>query len=145
MTSISRARPFRLRQGYGGPPKLKERRLVGGAFLVVLLMATSLGAHHSHGNYNMTAYTILKGTVKEVHWINPHTWIYIEVKDDKGEPTIWALEGASVIQVERRGWTKDMLKIGSTIGVRCHQLRDNSSGCLLGFITLEGAAEKMFD
>jgi hypothetical protein len=93
----------------------------------------------------MTAYTILEGVVKEVHWINPHTWIYIEVKDDKGEPTLWALEGASVIQVERRGWKKDMFKVGSPIGVRCHQLRDGSSGCLLGFITLEGAAEKMFD
>jgi len=39
----------------------------------------------------------------------------------------------------------DEIKVGSTIGVRCHQLRDRSSGCLLGFITLEGAAEKMFD
>jgi hypothetical protein len=37
------------------------------------------------------------------------------------------------------------IKVGSTIGVRCHQLRDGSSGCLLGLITLEGAAEKMFD
>ena len=116
-----------------------------GRALLVLLMATPVLAHHSHGNYNMTAYTTLKGVVKEVHWINPHTWIYIEVKDDKGEPTLWALEGASVIQVERRGWKKDMLKVGSTIGVRCHQLRDGSSGCLLGFITLEGAAERIFD
>ena len=113
--------------------------------LIVVLLATPILAHHSHGNYNMTEYTTLKGVVKEVHWINPHTWIYIEVTDEKGEPTMWALEGASVIQVERRGWTKDMIKIGSTIGVRCHQLRDRSSGCLLGFITLEGAAEKMFD
>jgi hypothetical protein len=113
--------------------------------VALVLMATPVLAHHSHGNSNITAYTVLKGVVKEVHWINPHTWIYIEVKDDKGEPTLWALEGASVIQVERRGWKKDMLKVGSTIGVRCHQLRDASSGCLLGFVTLEGAAEKMFD
>ena len=116
-----------------------------GRALLVLLMASPVLAHHSHGNYNMTAYTTLKGVVKEVHWINPHTWIYLEVKDEKGEAAVWALEGASVIQVERRGWKKDMIKIGSTIGVRCHQLRDGSSGCLLGFITLEGAAEKMFD
>jgi hypothetical protein len=120
-------------------------RPFGRALMIVALLVASLGAHHSHGNYNMTEYTTLKGVVKEVHWINPHTWIYLEVKDDKGEPNMWALEGASVIQVERRGWKKDMLKIGSTIGVRCHQLRDKSSGCLLGFITLEGAAEKIFD
>ena|SRR5690349_23074760 len=118
----------------------------GPALLLLLVVLTvSLSAHHSHGNYKMTEYTTLKGVVKEVHWINPHTWIYLEVKDAKGESTMWALEGASVIQVERRGWTKDMIKVGSTIGVRCHQLRDGSSGCLLGFITLDGAAEKIFD
>lgn len=120
-------------------------RRTGPALLLLLALTSTLAAHHSHGNYKMTEYTMLKGVVKEVHWINPHTWIYLEVKDEKGEPTMWALEGASVIQVERRGWTKDMIKVGSTIGVRCHQLRDGSSGCLLGFITLEGAAEKMFD
>jgi hypothetical protein len=122
----------------------RRARPIGCAVMLVLL-AVPLLAHHSHGNYKMTEYTTLKGVVKEVHWINPHTWICLEVKNDKGEPTIWALEGASVIQVERRGWTKDMIKVGSTIGVRCHQLRDASSGCLLGLITLEGAAEKMFD
>ena len=123
----------------------RRARPWGRALLIVVLLAASLAAHHSHGNYNMTEYTTLKGVVKEVHWINPHAWIYIEVTDEKGESTMWALEGASVIQVERRGWTKDMIKVGSTIGVRCHQLRDRRSGCLLGFITLEGAAEKMFD
>jgi hypothetical protein len=127
--------------------KMIARRLrrTGSVLLLLLALTSTLAAHHSHGNYKMTEYTTLKGVVKEVHWINPHTWIYLEVKDDKGESTMWALEGASVIQVERRGWTKGMIKVGSTIGVRCHQLRDDSSGCLLGFITLEGAAEIMFD
>jgi len=121
-------------------------RRTGPALLLIFgLLTAPIDGHHSHGNYNMTEYTTIKGVVKEVHWINPHTWIYVEVTDDKGEPTVWALEGASVIQVERRGWKKDMIKVGSTIGVRCHQLRDGSSGCLLGFITLEGAPERMFD
>ena len=34
-------------------------------------------AHHSHGNYEMTEYTHLEGTVMELHWMNPHTWIYL--------------------------------------------------------------------
>ena len=55
--------------------------------MLLLLRAVPVAAHHSHGNYDMTAYTTLKGAVKEVHWINPHTWIYIEVADDTGEPT----------------------------------------------------------
>ena len=77
-------------------------RRTGPGVLVLLvgLLVVPVSSHHSHGNYNMTAYTTLEGVVKEVHWINPHTWIYLEVKDDKGEATVWALEGASVIQVD---------------------------------------------
>lgn len=118
---------------------------VGLAAAFAALAAYPVWAHHSHGNYNMTAYTQLTGTVKEVHWINPHTWIYIEVKDEKGEANVWALEGANVVQLQRRGWTKEMIKVGSTIRVRCHQLRDGSNGCLLGYVTPEGGVEKIFD
>ena len=120
-------------------------RFLGLAAVCSMLAVWPAWAHHSHGNYNMTAYTNLKGTVKEVHWINPHTWIYIEVKDEKGEPNVWALEGANVTQLQRRGWTKEMIKVGSTISVRCHQLRDGANGCLLGFVTPEGGVEKIFD
>jgi hypothetical protein len=102
-------------------------------------------AHHSHGNYQTSTYLTLKGTVKEIHWINPHSWIYVEVKDDKGEPTVWALEGASVTQLRRRGWAADSIKVGDSISARCHQLRDGSNGCLLGYVSVGGAAEKIFD
>lgn len=111
----------------------------------VLLLVQPVPAHHSHGNYNMGQYTILKGTVKEVHWINPHTWVYLEVSDGKGEPVVWALEGASVVQLQRRGWSREKLKPGDTISVRCHQLRDGSNGCLLGFITTADGVETIFD
>ena len=125
------------------------RKVIGSltvaAACAVIVAAWPAWAHHSHGNYNMTAFTHLKGVIKEVHWLNPHTWVYLEVKDAKGEASVWALEGASVVQLERRGWTKEMLKAGSNITVRCHQLRDGSNGCLLGFITPEGGVEKIFD
>ncbi len=131
----------------GTPPtrSATQRSLAVAVLLLASAASLPVRAHHSHGNYNMTAYTNLKGVIKEVHWLNPHTWVYVEVKDSKGEASVWSLEGASVIQLERRGWTKDMLKVGSTIGVRCHQLRDGSNGCLLGFITPEGGVEKIFD
>jgi hypothetical protein len=110
-----------------------------------VIIALPAWAHHSHGNYNMGQYTVLKGTVKEVHWVNPHTWVYLEVADGKSEPTIWALEGASVVQLQRRGWTKEKLKAGDKISVRCHQLRDGSNGCLLGYITTADGVETIFD
>lgn len=115
------------------------------AIIAVIFITLPVSAHHSHGNYNMGTYTTLKGTVKEVQWVNPHTWVYLEVSDGKSEPTVWALEGASVIQLQRRGWTKEKLKAGDKIGVRCHQLRDGSNGCLLGFITTADGVETIFD
>ncbi len=102
-------------------------------------------AHHSHGNYQMTEYTPLNGTVTEIHWITPHSWIYLEVVDNNGEPAVWALEGASLAQLRRLGWTEDSIKAGDPISVRCHQLRDGSNGCLLGYVTTEGGVEKIFD
>ena len=102
-------------------------------------------AHHSHSNYDTSQFTNLEGTVKEARWMNPHTWIYIEVKDDKGQPVLWLLEGGSPQALARGGWKKEDIKAGDTIKVRCHRLKDGSNGCLLGFITPKGAAEKEYD
>ena len=102
-------------------------------------------AHHSHGNYQMTEYTLLQGTVKEFHLVNPHTWIYLEVTDAGGQPAVWALETTGISGLARLGVTQDTVKVGDTISVRCHQLRDGSNGCLLGFLTPEGGVEKEWD
>ncbi|HEY5622460.1 MAG TPA: DUF6152 family protein [Gammaproteobacteria bacterium] len=102
-------------------------------------------AHHSHTNYLTTEFIHLEGVVAEMHWMNPHTWIYLEVTNDDGEPTIWVLEGASPAELMREGWEPDSVREGDSISVRCHQLRDRSNGCLLGYLTPEGGVEKEFD
>jgi len=113
---------------------------------LVLMLALPAWAHHSHGNYDMEAYTDLKGTVKEVHWMNPHSFIYLEVVDAKGEPAVWALESQSVTQLLRKaGFDKDAVKVGAQVTVRCHQLRDGSNGCLLGTMTVPAGKELVFD
>ena len=114
--------------------------------LVVLAVALAapLWAHHSHGNYDMEVYTNLTGTIKEAHFINPHSWIYLEVKDKDGKVTLWALEGTGPAGLRRTGWDLASFKAGVTISARCHQLRDGSPGCLLGFITKDGV-ERTFD
>ena len=93
----------------------------------------------------MTEYTYLEGNVAEINWINPHTWIYLEVAGEDGETVLWAMEGGSPGALARRGWTKESVKAGDTIKVRCHQLRDKSNGCLLGFVTPEGGQEQEWD
>jgi hypothetical protein len=111
---------------------------------VALAVAVPMWAHHSHGNYDMEVYTNLTGTIKEAHFLNPHSWVYIEVKDKDDKVTMWALEGTSPAGLRRRGWDLAAFKPGVTISARCHQLRDKSPGCLLGFITLDGV-ERSFD
>ena len=110
-----------------------------------LAAASTAMAHHSHGNYEMTEYIRMVGTVTEIHWINPHSWIYLEVTGEDGQSDVWALEGASVIELRREGWAEESIRPGDRIAVRCHQLRDRSNGCLLGFVTTDGGEEKLFD
>jgi len=101
-------------------------------------------AHHSHGNYVET-FTDLEGVVKELHLVNPHSWIYIEVKGPDGRMLRWSLEASSRNALERMGVTQDYLKPGDPIKVRCHPLRDGSRGCLLGFVKTKDGAIKDFD
>lgn len=120
------------------------RELCLTAILLVFLPWPAV-PHHSHGNYQMTEYVELEGTVTEIHWINPHSWIYLEVRDDDGTRSVWALEGASVAELRRGGWAEDSIEVGDAISVRCHQLKDRSNGCLLGYVTTEDGVERLFD
>ena len=103
------------------------------------------GAHHSHGNYELTDFTHLEGTVREVHLINPHSWIFLEVpgEGEGAEPALWAMEATTPQGLLRNGIERDDVLPGDPIRVRCHRLRDGSDGCLLGFVTpLHGDPER---
>jgi hypothetical protein len=104
------------------------------AAICAVSLTLPLWAHHSHGNYDITKWTPFEGTVKEVNLINPHSWIYLEVRDDKG-PTVWALEATNPLGLQRNGIKREDVRPGDTIKVRCHLLKDGSSGCLLGYVT----------
>jgi hypothetical protein len=105
------------------------------AAVVTAMAVAPIAAHHSHNNYAISEFTPLEGVVKEVHLINPHSWVYIEVKDQTGEPQLWALEATGPGGLERNGIKREDVKVGDTVKVRCHRLRDGSNGCLLGFLT----------
>ncbi len=98
-------------------------------------LAVPAAAHHSHNNYAIAEFTNLEGVVKEVHLINPHSWVYVEVKGEKGEPQLWALEATGPGGLQRNGIKKEDVQVGDNVRVRCHKLRDGSPGCLLGFLT----------
>ncbi|MGH9253089.1 MAG: DUF6152 family protein [Vicinamibacterales bacterium] len=109
------------------------------SFILAVLCAVSLvvpaGAHHSHNNYDTSKWTPFDATVKQVHWLFPHSWIYVEIKDDKGQVATWALEAANPNSIMENGVGKNHVMPGDRIRIRCHLLRDGSNGCLLGFVT----------
>ena len=101
-------------------------------------------AQHSHGNY-VDTFMDITGVVKEVHLVAPHSWVYLEVKNDKGEPQMWALEATGRAGLQRIGVTADYLKPGDTVKARCHRLRDGTNGCLLWFLKARDGSVKDWD
>jgi hypothetical protein len=113
------------------------------AAICAVFVACPAWAHHSHGNYDVSKWQVFEGTVKEVHLINPHSWIYLQIKDENGQTKLWALESTNPTGLSKKGITRDFLKAGETVRVRCHPLRDGTNGCLLGFVTpLHGDASR---
>lgn len=111
-------------------------RLAAAAAVLAVFPGVPGGAHHSHGNYELSDFTHLEGTVREVHWINPHSWIFLEVpgEDDEGA-AMWAMEATNPAGLVRNGIGRDHVLPGDPVRVRCHRLKDGSDGCLLGFVT----------
>jgi len=117
----------------------------GLAVICAFVLAMPAWSHHSHGNYNTDSFIDLQGVVKEIHFVVPHSWVYLEVKDAKGEPQIWALEATSRTGLENIGVTREYVKPGDTVKARCHLLRDGSNGCLLGFLKAKDGTVKDWD
>ena len=115
-----------------------------GVAALVVSSAWSAWAHHSHGAY-VDTFMDVQGVVKEVHLVVPHSWVYLEVKNAKGEPEVWALEATGRTGLERVGVTATSVSVGDTVKARCHRLRDGSNGCLLGFLKAKDGTVKDWD
>jgi hypothetical protein len=111
----------------------------------LLALAAPATAHHSHANYAQKEWVELEGTVTNVHWLNPHVWIFLEVASETGDPVVWAMEGGSIRTLTQGGWQRDSVHPGESISARCMPLKDRSAGCLLGFISTAEFDNKEFD
>ena len=100
-------------------------------------------AHHSHANYDVSKWTELGGTVKQIVLIAPHSIVYLDVKDAGGATATWALEATAPAGILNNGVKREDVRAGDAIKARCHVLRDGANGCLLGLITpLHGDAAR---
>ena len=105
------------------------------AILCVAGLGAPLAAHHSHANYDVTTWTVMEGTVKQLVLMAPHSIVYLEVKDENGTVAMWALEATNQRGILNNGVKREDVKPGDPVKVRCHLLRDGAKGCLLGFVT----------
>jgi uncharacterized protein DUF6152 len=108
--------------------QMRKKLTVVVAGLALLLAAVPLMAHHAFSaEFEANKPVELKGTVTEMEWINPHTWIHIDVKGPDGKVTNWMVEGGAPNAMFRRGFTKNSLPAGVEIVVQGYQAKDGSA------------------
>ena len=96
---------------------MRIRATVWIAGLMLLLVAPAVSAHHSTSMYDMEHPSTYKGIVARVEWTNPHGYIYLDVKNDKGGVDEWAMEINSPNFLRHNGWTSSMVKPGDVITI----------------------------
>jgi len=87
------------------------------SLLVLLSTAGVLFAHHGNTAYDETARVRIQGTVTEFIWTNPHSQIYLDVKDGSGKVVNWGVETNSPGILTRAGWTRRSLKVGDQVSI----------------------------
>ncbi len=100
--------------------------LVAGA-LAILVYAVPAVAHHAFGaEFDPDAPIRLQGNIVRVEWVNPHSWIHLEITKDDGTKEVWMVEGGTPNVLQRRGLRRECLPIGSELIVDGYQAKDHS-------------------
>jgi hypothetical protein len=109
-------------------------------------LAIPLAAHHSFGlEYDSTKPLTLTGVVTKIEWTNPHSYFYLDVKDDKGNVVSWKLEGYGPGVLYRTGWKRDVsMKPGDTVTVNGWRARDGTNWAHSRDVTLPGGQKLFF-
>ena len=98
--------------------------IVAGTFLL-LASSGPLMAHHSFAaEFDARRPVKLRGTVTKMEWVNPHSWIHIDVKNPDGSISKWMIEAGAPNSLIRRGWNKNSLPPGMEILVEGYQAKD---------------------
>lgn len=104
------------------------------ALLVTLPAATA--AHHSFvAEYDRGKPVKVTGTVTKVEWQNPHIWFYVDVKDDAGKVANWGFSGGPPGVLQRRGISRNAMKVGDVVVVQGFRARDGSNNASGGTVT----------
>lgn len=93
----------------------------------LLVASTSAWAHHSFSaEFSRDRPVTLEGEVVMMEWVNPHSWLHIDVPQEDGTVQRWMIEGGSPSVLMRQGWNRDSLPAGTRIRVRGFGAKDGS-------------------
>ena len=120
----------------------KQNRLAIASILAALAGGTPAQmacAHHSFAMFDNAKTSTIVGTIKDLDWVNPHSWLDVIAPDPSGKTTVWAFEGNGPSDLYKAGWRRSAIKPGDKITVSFHPLRDGRpGGSLLSVILADG-------
>ena len=106
---------------------MRKKLLASMALCTVLTVVRPAAAHHAFGSeFDANAPVLLKGKIVKIEWVNPHTWIHVEVARPDGTKEVWMVEGGSPNTLLRRGANKNTFPVGTEIVVDGYQARDHT-------------------
>src|SRR5262245_6658628 len=89
--------------------------------IALATLAVSLAsAHHSQAEFDRSKVLSLEGVVTRVKWVNPHMWIYLDVKDENAKTINWGIEGTGSASMANSGITPAILKLGDTVRIKAY-------------------------
>lgn len=108
------------------------------------MTAVPVFAHHAFSaEFDVKKPVTVKGTVTKIEWMNPHAWIYVDVKTDSGATEAWQFETGAPIELLRRGWRKNDLKVGDEVTIQGVRAKDGTNTGSARLVTLPGG-KKVF-
>jgi uncharacterized protein DUF6152 len=110
--------------------------LIGGVGGLLMALAVPVVAHHAFSaEYDSTKAITLRGTVKKMEWINPHSWMTLEVKGADGKVETWEIETGAPNSMFRRGFNRDSLPLGTELIVHGYQAKSGKNRANGGSVT----------
>lgn len=92
------------------------------------LVAQPTYAHHSFSMFDLKKSVVIKGTVRQLQWTNPHVFLEVNVPDGRGGVVNWSVEASAPASLSRKGWSRNSFKAGDEVEVELNPLRSGGRG-----------------